>query len=207
MNSDKLIELHTNLTSINYVNDSGEKINCAIKIIYTLLNCCWWKSIAVEFPKNYKRFFNSTYFSNYIKNFIKDNVELSTKTELLKAAINSDRELKSFTEEEFYEVDNALEEIGYDSLLTLLSFELDSKGAIEFINNRVEKDYVIRRIITTSGLSDRPEFYSGRGAMWCDLNSDMLSLIYNKLYRLDPNKGFNMAKMTIEMETLEGQNF
>ena len=207
MNSDKLIELHTNLTSINYVNDSGEKINCAIKIIYTLLNCCWGKSIAVEFPKNYKRFFNSTYFSNYIKNFIKDNVELSTKTELLQTAINSDRELKDFTEEEFYEVDNALEEIGYGSLLTLLSFELDSKGAIEFINNRVEKDYVIRRIITTSGLSDRPAFYSGRGAMWCDLNSDMLSLIYNKLYRLDPNKGFNMAKMTIEMETLEGQSF
>lgn len=171
------------------------------------MDCCWGKSIAVDYPKNYTQFFNSTYFSNYIKNFVKEKVNISTKSKLLQESINSDRNLNEFTEEEFYEMNGALKEVGYSNLLTLLSFELDSKGAIDFLNNKVDSDKVIRRIITTSGLSDRPEYYSGRGAMLCDLNGNMLYLIYKKLARLDPNKGLNMAKMTLEMETLGATEF
>jgi len=207
MNSDELIELYTSLINKNYINYSGNKSNCAIKFIYEILDCCWGKSIAVEFPKNYTRFINSPYFSNYIKKIVNEKVDMSNRTEMLQNIINSDKKLSELTEEEFYEVNEALKEVGYSNLLTLLSFELDSKGAIEFLNNRVDAYTVIRRIITTSGLSDRPEYYSGRGAMLCDLNSNMLYLIYKKLARLDLNKGLNMAKMTLQMETLGATEF
>ena len=207
MNCDELIELHSNLIDKNYINYSGNKSNCAIKFIYEILDCCYGKSIAVDYPKNYTKFFNSTYFSNYIKSFIKEKVNISTKSKLLQESINSDRNLNEFTEEEFYEINETLKEVGYSNLLTILSFELDSKGAIDFLNNKVDSDTVIRRIITTSGLSDRPEYYSGRGAMICDLNSNMLYLIYKKLARLDSNKGLNMAKMTLEMSTLGATEF
>lgn len=207
MNCDELIELHSSLIDKNYVNYLGDKSDCGILFIYELLDCYYGKSIAVDYPKNYTQFFNSTYFSNYIKNFIKEKVNISTKSKLLQDSINSDRNLNEFTEEEFYEINESLKEVGYSNLLTVLSFELDSKGAIEFLNNKVDSDTVIRRIITTSGLSDRPEFYSGRGTMLSDLNSDMLNLIYKKIARLDLNKGLNMAKMTLEMETLGATEF
>ena len=207
MNSDKLIELHTSLIDKNCINYSGNKSNCAIKFVYEILDYCWGKSIAMDYPKNYTKFFNSTYFSNYIKSFIKEKVNISTKSKLLQESINSDRNLNEFTEEEFFEINESLKEVGYSNLLTLLSFELDSKGAIDFLNNKVDSHTVIRRIITTSGLSDRPEYYSGRGAMLCDLNSNMLYLIYKKLARLDSNKGLNMVKMTLEMSTLGATEF
>lgn len=207
MYSDKLIELHSSLIDKDYVDYSGNKSNCAIKFIYEILDCCWGKSIAVDYPKNYTKFFNSTYFSNYLKNFIKEKVDISTKSKLLQDIINSEKKLGELTEKEFYEINEALKEVGYSNLLTILSFELDSKGAIDFLNNRVDSYTVIRRIVTTSGLSDRPEFYSGRGTMLCDLNSNMLYLIYKKLARLAPNKGLNMAKMTLEMSSLGATEF
>lgn len=207
MNSDELIELHSSLIDKDYVNYTGYKCNCGIQFVYKILDCCWGKSIAVDYPKNYTNFFNTTYLSNYIKNFVKEKIDISNKSAMLQDIITGDRELKNLNEEEFNELNEVLKEIGYSSLLTVLSFELNSKGAIDFLNNRVEKDIVIRRIISTSGLSTRPEFYSGRGAKWCDLNGKMLILIYEKLARLDPKKGLNMAKMTLEMETLGATEF
>jgi len=36
----------------------------------------------------------------------------------------------------------------------------------------------LKNIIRNSNMSARPEFYSGRGAILCDLNSDILQKIY-----------------------------
>ena len=38
---------------------------------------------------------------------------------------------------------------------------------------------VLKNIIRESGMSSRPEFYSGRGATLCDLNSEYLQKIHN----------------------------
>ena len=36
----------------------------------------------------------------------------------------------------------------------------------------------LKDIIRNSNMSTRPEYYSGRGAILCDLNSDILQKIY-----------------------------
>ena len=56
MSCDKLIELHSDLTTKNYVDICGNKRNCGIKLLYALLDFCYGKIAAVEMPKNYTIF-------------------------------------------------------------------------------------------------------------------------------------------------------
>ena len=58
-----------------------------------------------------------------------------------------------------------------------------------------------------SGLSIRPEYYQSNTVNKRDLNSQNLISIYNKLNNIDEFKALNMAKMTLNLKTLDPRTF
>ena len=63
-------------------------------------------------------------------------------------------------------------------------------------------------LISKAKMSDRPEFYSGRGARYCDLNPDQLKTIYDGVKE---NIGDDAASAFVEMienmDSLSATNF
>ena len=170
-------------------------------------------SIVKETPLSLSEFFQSKYISDYLKELIK--TKIKNPLGLVLNVINSDKSFLDFTGDEFNILYNALQGIrkengkvdySYNYILAL-AFNLDSDGARDFLNNKVDQLTMIKRIVSTSGLVNSPEYYSGRGARECDLNGKMLYAIYTKLSKLDKNKALNMVKMTFEIPTLGATEF
>jgi len=204
MKCEEIIKLHQSLIGKKYKDD--EYIgDYGRKLIFNLLNYGWGKSIAIEFPQELSKFFNSKHVSDYFKQIIKTSIV--KPSEIVLNAINSERNFIEFTEEEFDAIENALNEVGFHNVMLIFASKLDSDGAANFLNNKVDPMLLIKSIIERSGLNSRPDFYSGRGTMRCDLNEDMLISIYNKLAKIDKNKALNMAKMTFNMPTLGATEF
>lgn len=204
MNCENIIKIHNALKGIT--DSSGIcKTDYDEKFIINILNYDFGYNHVKETPEELIKFFNSKHTSDYLKELINkynnnQSLEIST-------LVNSDKDIKDFNQEELYLIYKLLEKYGLSEIIIALSFKLDSPGAINFLNNKVNPITLIKRIIYTSGLSARPEYYSGRGARLSDLNGQMLYSIYNKLTRLDQNKGLNMAIMTLNMNSLETTNF
>ena len=65
-----------------------------------------------------------------------------------------------------------------------------------------------RKIITSSGMSARPEFYSARGATTTDLNSNKLETIYQSVKReVGQDAANNFLYMVLDMEKLSATDF
>lgn len=65
-----------------------------------------------------------------------------------------------------------------------------------------------REIVRSVGMSDRPEYYSGRGATTSDLNGDMLYAIYQKITQeLGANQANAFVTMVKKLKTLSATNF
>ncbi|MGD9726947.1 MAG: hypothetical protein AB7L09_00660 [Nitrospira sp.] len=65
-----------------------------------------------------------------------------------------------------------------------------------------------RRFVTEAGLSRRPAYYSGRGAIRCDLNEVHLMKIYQQI--LDarfPGAAIEFIKLVASMQTLSATEF
>lgn len=204
MNCEDIINIHNKLMGVTdprgiCQSEYGEKF--MLSIINYDFGYCFVK----ETPKELLKFFNSTHTSNYLKQLI--NKYNNNQSAVVSTLVNSDKELKEFDEDELYSIYEALDKIGFGETIIALAFKLDSKGAINFLNNKVNPIRVIKRILYTSGLSARPEYYSGRGARISDLNGKMLFSIYEKLSRLDYNKGLNMVNMTLNMKRLRTSEF
>lgn len=66
----------------------------------------------------------------------------------------------------------------------------------------------LKNIIRNNNMSARPEFYSGRGAIMCDLNGEILENIHNdieKEYGKDAAKNF--IKMIADIKVLSATTF
>ena len=65
-----------------------------------------------------------------------------------------------------------------------------------------------RDIVQKAGMSARPEFYSGRGAVSCDLNSFILEKIYLGIVAEHGQKaGENFVKMVADIPKLSATDF
>lgn len=65
-----------------------------------------------------------------------------------------------------------------------------------------------REIVRSVGMSDRPEYYSGRGATISDLDGDKLYAIYQKIKQeLGTNHADNFVTMVQRLKTLSATNF
>ena len=204
MNCEDIIDIHNSLIGINDTNNLC-KTEYGEKFIINILNYDFGYNYVKDTPKELLKFFNSKYTSDYLKGLINkyNNDRASYITNLL----NSDKDIKDFNEDELYSIYKLLELYGLGEIIIALSFKLDSKGAIDFLNNKINKISLIKRIIYTSGLSARPEYYSNRDANLKDLNGKMLYSIFNKLVRLDKYKGYSMLLMTLTIDSLSASNF
>ncbi len=157
------------------------------------------------------KFINSQYCSNYYKNLVREELKDIATPEIISKAINSERNFADFDENEFNAIYQALkalrnQERRYFEIFSL-AFNLNSQGAKEFLNNKAEPLEVIKRIVNTSGLDNNPGYYSGRGAIQCDLSGKKLNAIYQKLMSIDEKKALSFVKMTFEMPTLGATEF
>lgn len=204
MNCEEIINLHKTLIGQKY--QDGDYIrNYGRNFIFKMLNYDYGYIIPKEIPEELSKFFNSKHVSDYFKQLIKEN--LSNPSEIVSKAINSERDFKDFDADEFYAIENELNAAGFHNVMLGLAFKLNSSGATDFLNKKVDPITMISRIVLTSGLNSRAEYYSGRGAMTCDLNEEHLISIFHKLERLGTNKALSMAKMTFSMPTLGATEF
>jgi len=76
----------------------------------------------------------------------------------------------------------------------------------------IYKDWLIKKdakeILRRSGMSSRPEFYSGRGVKKCDLNSKHLIKIFDLIYQqLKEDAAFNFCRMLFDIDQLSATAF
>jgi hypothetical protein len=66
----------------------------------------------------------------------------------------------------------------------------------------------LSKIINDAGMSTRPEYYSGRGAITCDFNSDILEKIYQGIVEsLGTIAGESFIDMVVDMPKLTATDF
>ena len=218
MTCDEIIAVHEKLKGHMYKSRDEEK-----SFYDMFVSRAIDKDYGFTIPKDVERsvieFLNSEHISDYIKNWIRETLEPKIKTHELSRqqaklntidiALNSKRTISEFTAHEFDLICKVLKQAapyaGYK--IIGLAFKLDSKGANEFLNEKVDPHLVIERILGTSGLNPRPEYYSGRGANCGDMNGKHLIAIYQKLMKLDENKAIKMIEMTMNMPTLGATEF
>ena len=72
----------------------------------------------------------------------------------------------------------------------------------------IEGKLTARDIVNKAGMSDRPEYYSGRGAISCDLNSSQLSKIHGLIKKeYGSSAAKNFVKMIANVKDLAASNF
>lgn len=235
MTCEQLITTHQSLKGKVDKSEIHDNLNYYEYYMNNVLDFDYGYSIAKSATPELHKFINSKYVSDYFKEMVKSKIIAKNSTidadkvstyfnekefnfihdAIAFNAITSNREFKDFSEEEFDSIYKALQGIrkengkrdySYTQIIAL-AFNLDSQGALDFLNNKLDSIVVIKRILDTSGVSSSPEYYSGRGAKLCDLNGKNLISIYNKLNRLDTKKSLAMAKMTFEMPTLGATEF
>lgn|GEM_PF-3160989 len=216
MTCEQLITTHQSL--VGKVNTSGihDNLNYYDYFMSIALDKDFGYSIPKDTESGVVEFLNSQYVSTYYKEWIAKKIadkkllqENTPQADIVYGAIKSERTIAEFNENEFDAIYRALQE-NYDYsnyAILALAFKLNSQGAIGFLNNQVDPITVAKRIVSTSGLSNRPEYYSGRGAKLGDMNGKHLISIFQKLSRLDVGKALNMVKMTMEMPTLGATEF
>jgi hypothetical protein len=66
----------------------------------------------------------------------------------------------------------------------------------------------LKEIIRNNRMSARPEFYSGRGAIMCDLNGDILEGIYQGILKeFGKEAAKNFVKMVADIKVLSATTF
>ena len=72
----------------------------------------------------------------------------------------------------------------------------------------LEQKVSAKQIVRDTGMSDRPGFYSGRGAVTCDLNSKYLEKIYDGIKNsYGEEAAQNYTQMVAEMPKLSATDF
>ncbi len=201
---DRIIKLHKSLIGKKHKTTDGIE-DYGRNFMFKLLNIDYGYMFPKQLSKDLEEFFNSEHTSNYFKNLIQTEFEQFSVP--VPKAVTSNKSISDFTEEDFEEIASTYAKIGSTNKIFALLFRLNSEGARNYLVNKADPEKVIHRIVLTSGLNDRPEFYSGRGAKMSDLNGNHLISIYNKLYKLDPQRALNMAQMTIDMDSLGATEF
>lgn len=190
--------------------------DCGVNFIKNLLGCDWGRSIVVTYSDAQMDFIKSKYLSNYFKENIKELLN-GLMSDEVRNLLDSDKDINQMDEKEIKLLNDTIDEYynnggktkkpnisGY--FLTYL-YKLDGNGVTSFIKNNIDGESIARHILLTSGLNDRASYYSGRGVMSCDLNTDHLCEIFIKLFRLDSEYAFNFVNMVYDMKTLGATEF
>lgn len=211
-NAEKIQELHQCIMGLTY--KTGETIASADETFMDmLLNYDFGKASPVEMPAELIKFFNSEYVSNYYKVKLMD--KIIKPYDLVIIDLTEEKGIKDLTGEEWDMLYKAIinsndyhkkGQYFYRSFFPL-AFQINSAGAKDFLNNYANPYDVIKRIVYTSGLNARPDYYLGRGTNLGDLNEKMLFSIFLKLERLDIDKSLAMAKLAYNMPTLGATEF
>ena len=202
--SEEIIKTHKKLIG---VKDSSQihQGDFGSHYIYRILEHNYGCSKPIEIPHEYHKFLNSKYLSNYFKELI--NQKIDNKTEIIENIIKSNKTFNELTEEELYEIYLKLSELSIGNIIVAYATHLDSQSSKDFLNNKINPIILLARIISTSGLNPRPEYYSKIGTNLSDLNSKHIISIYKKLNKLDEKKALNMLKLVFNMPTLGATEF
>lgn len=190
--------------------------DCAVNFVSDLLNCDWGRSIVYDYSKYALDFIKSSYLSNYFKDSIRELFGESITKEL-DDILNSDKDISQMDEKEikiiydsiveFYNTNEEYSKSNISSYILTYLYKLDGVGVSSFIKNNIDSEKIARHILLTSGLNDRASFYSGRGVMHCDLNSNNLVAIFFKLLRLDESYAIDFIEMVCDIKTLGATEF
>lgn len=204
MTSEEIIKTHKKLIGVKESSQIHQG-DLGFYYIYRILEHNYGCSKPVETPYEYHKFFNSKYLSKYFKKLI--NKKIANKTEIIENVIKSNKTFNELTEEELYEIYLKLSELSIGNIIVAYATHLDSQSSKDFLNNKINPIILLSRIISTSGLNPRPEYYSKRGTNLSDLNSKHIISIYKKLNKLDEKKALNMLKLVFNMPTLGTNEF
>lgn len=172
------------------------------------------RSIVVELTDGDLEFVNSSFVSAFMKRlmirYINEDEKLEDK-EATKKILLSSKTFNDMTCDEFEQVFNGLgAKIKYNYvplLFTRYFFTINGDGAKEFITTKLDKEYVARQLIRTSGMTDRSEYYAGLGVRYCDLSDKNLTSIYKKLLKLNKEHAKEFFIMVNSMKTLGATEF
>lgn len=211
----ELIENHKSLIGKHCKNYYYEIKDCGVDFVKKFLSIDWGRSIVYNYSQEAINFIHSKYLSDYFKSSIKeliknDNPEVQT-------IINSDKLINDMSEDElatiyssiksFYNKEENKETVNVANYFMSLLYKLDGKGVISYIKNNVNKRDLARRILLTSGLTDRASYYSGRGVNLSDLNENNLVAIFEKLLKYDTSYGVNFVELVQRQKTLGATEF
>lgn len=212
MSKDQIVELYNSFNDV-IVLIYDEYFELSEIFIHDILDYNYRCRIVKGISDGIRDFINSKEVSDFFKEFIKRKIVNSRFS--LHKILGSNKDFKDMIDEEFSIVYDRLKNVemskfeSIDPSYTFFSYamNLDSEGARVFFNREDMNMNVIKQIVNTSGLSDSPKYYSGRGVNRGDLNEHVLFEIYMKLRRIDVDKADNMAKMTIAMNNLSATHF
>lgn len=167
------------------------------------------KTTIFHMPKFMHEYINSEFgeyeakrrLLNAISEFITDT---GLSTELQKQGLRSVSEI---TYDVMFNFSSEfLKSIGMSQYLLILALYVDRESAKEFLNRSEFNKDLARIIVWRSGLSDRPEFYSGCD-IWPNITSDKLIAIYNRYLSFSKDKALNMAVMALRLPTVGATEF
>lgn len=204
LNYQDIIKLHTYLIGKKDINGIC-KIDLGEKYILNILNYDYGYYFNEEQSNELIKFFNSKHISNYLKQLIIKYV--NNPSNKLIDIIYSEKDFNQYNGLEINTIYKSLEQLGLGELIIALSFKLNSQGSKEFLNNYIKPITLIKKIIYMSGLSTRPEYYKNSNVDKRDFNNRNLISIYNKLNIIDEEKSYNMAKMTLNLISLDPRTF
>ena len=76
------------------------------------------------------------------------------------------------------------------------------------MGNDLEVRMNAKQIVESAGMSGRPEYYSGRGAITCDLNSEILEKVYQEIGKTHGKKAANQfTHMVADIPKLSATDF
>lgn len=210
---DRMIEIHKSLVKKS-CDDSYIKIDdCGVDILKSFLTYDRYNTY--DFYKCHgNAFVQSEYLSNYFKESLK---EFFLDERISERVVNALESEKTFNEMDARDIKaintyvNAYKNNKHGDNVSeiFLNYimKLDGEGPKTFVKEYIDKRIIIDDILSTSHMSSRASYYSGRGVTCSDLNSDILINIFKKLYRLDKKYAIEFIKMISKMETLEATPF
>ena len=199
------------MKTLQEYNHYFESMGISKNYLDVCLRYDWGKCIPVKLPTTMKEFLNSEYAEKEVLNrfsarFVENEKQEELKNEMVAQGItdytnNYNLDMLFNCSKEF------LQSIEFYYTVTALALYIDRKSAIDFLNKNASSRNFMEVLVERCGLNSRPSFYSGRGVVASDLNSNHLLAIYQKLERIDKEKAFAMAQMTLAIPTLGATEF
>ena len=205
MSCEELIKTHKDLCNKMFYNADDLLVNCG-SYFYDI-------GLAMTIDEGFKgllkdEFFKSAYVSNYVKEGIRKLLEEKNVTGKVINLLKSDKLLNDMSYSELMLIFSTMIKNNVSSYTFVQTlFRLDGEGVKKLVLRKELRGKLLRYLLNSCGLSDRAEYYSGRGVNIGDLDANNLLRIHAKLKRINPNYTVAFYDLVNAMPTLGATEF